>query len=128
VNTQEIIIALDAEIARLQHAPVSGTVDPEDFGSSFSHKNESAHPGYYQIYLERYHINAEFTTTLRTGFHRYTYDDNHQPKKLVVNLAVSDEKIRDWNIEQEGDNAFSGYQTVSEKVFLCCLQLPDQRN
>ena len=97
--------------------PVSGTVNPDDFGSSFSHKNESAHPGYYQVYLERYHINAELTSTLRTAFHRYTYDDNRPPKKLIVNLAVSNEKIRDWKIEQEGENAFSGYQTASEKVF-----------
>jgi predicted alpha-1,2-mannosidase len=97
--------------------PVAGDVDPNDFGSSFSHKNESAHPGYYQVYLDRYNINAELTSTLRTGYHRYTYKNNKLPKKLVVNLAVSNERIRDWQIEQEGDHAFSGYQTASEKVF-----------
>jgi predicted alpha-1,2-mannosidase len=97
--------------------PVSGTVNPDDFGSTFSHRRESAHPGYYQVYLERYHINVELTTTLRTGFHRYTWDDNSVAKKLIVNLGVSNEKIRDWNIKQEGDHAFSGYQTAGEKVF-----------
>jgi predicted alpha-1,2-mannosidase len=97
--------------------PVAGDVDPNDFGSPFSHKNESAHPGYYQVYLERYNINAELTSTLRTGYHRYTYKNNKLPKKLVVNLAVSNERIRDWQIKQEGDHAFSGYQTASEKVF-----------
>lgn len=97
--------------------PVTGAVDPNDFGSTFSHKNESAHPGYYQVYLERYHINAELTSTLRTGYHRYSYEDKGQAKKLVVNLAVSNERIRDWKIEQDGDNAFKGYQTASERVF-----------
>lgn len=97
--------------------PVSGQVNPDDFGSTFSHKREIAHPGYYQVYLERYHINAELTSTLRTGYHHYTYDDNSQPKKLIVNLPVSNERIRDWNIKQENDHAFSGYQTASEKVF-----------
>jgi predicted alpha-1,2-mannosidase len=97
--------------------PVSGDVNPADFGSTFSHKNESAHPGYYQAYLERYGINAELTSTLRTGYHRYTYKDNSQPKKLIVNLAVSNERIRDWKIDQDGDNAFKGYQTPSEKVY-----------
>ena len=97
--------------------PVSGDVNPADFGSTFSHKNESAHPGYYQVYLERYGINAELTSTLRTGYHRYTYTDNAQSKKLVVNLAVSNERIRDWNFEQDGDNAFKGFQVASEKVF-----------
>jgi predicted alpha-1,2-mannosidase len=97
--------------------PVSGKVDPDDFGSSFNHKNESAHPGYYQVYLERYNINAELTSTLRTGYHRYTYANNKQPKKLVVNLAVSNERIKDWEIKQEGDHVFKGYQTASEKIF-----------
>jgi predicted alpha-1,2-mannosidase len=97
--------------------PVSGDVNPEDFGSPFSHTNESAHPGYYQVYLERYGINAELTSTLRCGYHRYTYKDNGQAKKLVVNLAVSNERIRDWWIEPDGDHAFKGYQTASEKVF-----------
>src|ERR1035438_4990009 len=97
--------------------PVSGDVNPTDFGSTFSHKNESAHPGYYQVYLERYGINAELTSTLRTGYHRYTYKDSAQPKKLVVNLAVSNERIRDWKIEDDGDNAFNGFQIASERVY-----------
>jgi predicted alpha-1,2-mannosidase len=97
--------------------PVSGNVNPADFASNFSHKNESAHPGYYQVYLERYGINAELTSTLRTGYHRYTYEDNNRPKKLVVNLAVSNERIRDWKFELDGDYAFKGYQVASEKVF-----------
>ena len=101
--------------------PVAGDVDPNDFGSSFSHKKESAHPGYYQVYLERYNINAELTSTLRTGYHRYTYKNNTQPKHLVVNLAVSNEKIRDWKIEQDGDHAFKGHQTASEKVFFYAI-------
>ncbi len=97
--------------------PVSGDVNLADFASTFSHKNESAHPGFYQVYLERYGINAELTSTLRTGYHRYTYKDNFQQKKLVVNLAVSNERIKDWKIEQDGGNAFKGSQTASEKVF-----------
>ncbi len=101
--------------------PVSGKVDPNDFSSSFEHKNESANPGYYQVYLQRYKINAELTSTLRTGYHKYTYGDNTQPKKLVVNLAVSNERIRDWKIDQDGANAFSGYQTASEKVYFYAI-------
>ena len=107
--------------------PVSGDVDPADFASGFSHKNESAHPGYYQVYLERYGINAELTSTLRTGYHRYTYTDNSRPKKLVVNLPVSNERIRDWRFEQDGENGFEGYQTASERgLLLRNLELQDQ--
>ncbi len=104
-------------LCNIPFLPVSGEVNPDDFASNFSHKRESAHPGYYQVFLERYGINAELTSTLRTGFHRYTYQDNSAPKKLIVNLAVSNERIRDWKFEQEGDHAFKGYQVASEKVF-----------
>jgi predicted alpha-1,2-mannosidase len=91
--------------------PVTGEVAARDFGSTFSHRNESARPGYYQVLLERYNINAELTSTLRCGYHRYTYKDSGS-RKLVVNLAVSNERVRDWNIEQDGDNAFKGYQVT----------------
>jgi len=55
--------------------PVAGEIDADNFGSKFSHTNESAHPGYYQVFLDRYKINAELTTTLRCGYHKYTYQD-----------------------------------------------------
>lgn len=96
-------------LCHLPMLPVTGDVSPRDFGSAFSHENESARPGYYRVLLDRYGINAELTSTLRCGFHRYTYKDNAD-KKLVVNLAVSNERVRDWQIEQDGDNAFKGYQ------------------
>ncbi|WP_446743233.1 GH92 family glycosyl hydrolase [Silvibacterium acidisoli] len=97
--------------------PADGTIDPEDFGSHFTHAKETAHPGYYQVYLDRYHVNVELTSTLRTGYHRYTFDDATGPKKLIVNMPVSNERVHDWKIEQEGDNAFSGYQHASETVY-----------
>jgi len=100
--------------------PATGDINPDDFGSSFSHTNESAHPGYYQVFLKRYDINAELTSTLRCGFHKYTYQAGRN-KKLIVNLAVSNEKIRDWKIEQAGGNAFKGFQTASEKVFFYAI-------
>jgi predicted alpha-1,2-mannosidase len=104
-------------LCNLPVLPVQGQVDPDDFSSTFSHKNESAHPGYYQVYLDRYKINVELTSTLRTAFHRYTYTDDRQPKKLVVDMAMSNERIKDWKIRQDTDHAFEGYQTFSEKLY-----------
>ena len=96
--------------------PVTGDVNADDFGSTFNHTNESAHPGYYQVYLERYGINAELTTTLRCGYHRYTYKEG-QPKKLIVNLAVSNERVTDWEMTRDGESAFKGFQQTREEVF-----------
>jgi predicted alpha-1,2-mannosidase len=96
--------------------PVTGEVNPDDFGSAFSHKNESAHPGYYQVYLERYGINAQLTTTLRCGYHRYTYPAGKE-KELVVNLSKSNQRVWRWNLKQDGDHALEGFQATRERVY-----------
>ncbi|MDR1009923.1 MAG: GH92 family glycosyl hydrolase [Opitutaceae bacterium] len=95
--------------------PVTGRISADDFSSRFNHKNESASPGYYQVFLERYKINAEFATTLRCGFHRYTLKSGRP--RLVVNLAVSNENVRDWQITEAGENAFQGYQQGRDKIY-----------
>ena len=96
--------------------PVTGTISADDFGSTFSHARETAHPGYYQVFLDRYHINAELTSTLRCGYHKYTYEDG-QSQKLVVDLARSNERVRNWKIEQDGDHVFKGYQQTGGKIY-----------
>lgn len=96
--------------------PAAGDISPDNFSSTFSHKNESAQPGYYQVFLERYNINVELSSTLRCGYHKYTYN-NEQSKKLVVNLAVSNERVKNWSIKQEGDFIFKGLQETGSKIF-----------
>ena len=51
---------------------------PEDdpasgYRSAFSHKNETAEPGYYKVLLDDNHITVELTATPRCAFHRYTF-------------------------------------------------------
>jgi predicted alpha-1,2-mannosidase len=103
-------------LCHIPFLPVTGEVDPQDFGSAFSHENESAEPGYYQVQLERYGIHAELTSTLRTGYHKYTFEAD-QPKKLVVQLTRSNERVSDWQIEQQGEQAFQGYQQTGGKIY-----------
>lgn len=96
--------------------PVAGEVDPDDFASPFDHADESASPGFYQVLLKRHGIKAELTTTLRAGFHRYTYPEN-KDSKLIVDLAISNERVHDWHIEPSGEFAFQGYQNARDKVY-----------
>ena len=96
--------------------PVTGTIFPDNYCSSYSHKNESAHPGYYQVYLERYAVNAELTSTLRCGYHKYTYKAG-QGKKLIADLAMANERVRSWDIAQEGENVLKGFQQTGEKMY-----------
>lgn len=104
------------DLCHIPVLPVSGEVDPNDFASPFDHADESASPGFYQVLLKRHGIRAELTTTLRTGFHCYTYPEN-KDHKLVVDLAISNERVHDWHIEPSGEFAFQGYQNARDKVY-----------
>jgi predicted alpha-1,2-mannosidase len=103
-------------LCHIPFLPVTGAVGPQDFGSSFSHENESAGPGYYQVFLDRYKINAELTSTLRCGYHKYTFEPG-QPKKLIAQLNRSNERVSDWQIEQQGERSFRGYQQTGGKIY-----------
>ena len=96
--------------------PATEGFSADDFGSAFSHENESAEPGYYQVFLKRYGIQAELTSTLHCGFHKYTFPKG-EPRKLIVNLARSNEGVQDWQIEQDGTNVFKGFQQTGGKVY-----------
>lgn len=96
--------------------PATGNFTADDYCSTYSHNNESAHPGYYQVFLQRYGINAEMTSTLRCAYHRFTFEAR-KDKKLIVDLSTSNERIKDWQIAQESENVFSGFQENSEKMY-----------
>jgi len=96
--------------------PATGTFTADDYKTPFSHSNETAHPGYYQVYLERYGVNAELTSTLRCAFHKYTFKPGKH-KKLIADLSMSNEKVRQWDISQQGDYVFTGFQQAGEKMY-----------
>ncbi len=62
-----------------------GTADKPETGfrSRFSHEQEHAEPNYYRVMLEDHGIKAELTTSMRTGFHRYTF-----PKKEEAHIIL----------------------------------------
>lgn len=60
--------------------------NPEGFGSTYSHDNEKAHPGYYSVLLDRAGIVAELTATERAGLHRYTFPAS-KSSYVVLDLA-----------------------------------------
>lgn len=93
------------------------------YKSSYSHSNESASPGYYQVYLENPKVNAEVTSTLRTGYHRYTFDENEE-QSLVMDLGfkINWDRAVETAITVEDNNTISGYRhsrgwAKNQKVF-----------
>lgn len=102
-------------LLHLPFMPACGGFSPEDYASGFSHDNESARPGYYQVFLERYGINAEFTTTLRGGFHKYTFPAGEK-KYLILDIFNANNKVRACEARKMGDNAFGGFQFAEGRM------------
>ena len=80
--------------------PVTGTPLPGDYCSPYSHARESAAPGYCRVFLDRYGVDAELTSTLRCAFHKYTYPAGAQAA-LLADLQRSNEHVRAWDIRKE---------------------------
>ncbi|MFI2743808.1 GH92 family glycosyl hydrolase [Zhouia sp. PK063] len=82
-----------AELFDVLLLPFTGNVDIENtYTSHFSHDEEAAKPGYYQVKLADSDIKAELTASAHVGFHRYTFSTNEK-KHLVFDLHHS---INDW--------------------------------
>ncbi|WP_115720110.1 GH92 family glycosyl hydrolase [Gallaecimonas mangrovi] len=72
--------------------PMSGTLhlDPgakdqpgSGYRSRFSHKEEQASPGYYQVKLLDNQVNVELTAGKRVGWHRYTFAKGKEARVLL---------------------------------------------
>ena len=86
--------------------------------SAFTHDEEKARPGYYQVMLKDEGINAELTTTQRNGIHRYQYpagkdaeiilDMDHSADKGSWGRRIINSQIRILN-----DHAVEGYRIIT---------------
>lgn len=92
----------------------------ETFRSRFSHKKESAAPGYYQVYLDDYHVDVRLTSTLRCGYHQYQFKDAHQ-RQILFDLAKANNHVNGWDMEKVGNNALQGYQQTGERIFFYAI-------
>ncbi|HEX2532324.1 MAG TPA: GH92 family glycosyl hydrolase [Chitinophagaceae bacterium] len=97
--------------------PVSGTAAGPRFASRYSHGNESSAPGYYQVFLQDYGINVRLTSTLRSGYHQYTFADG-KDRRILFDLARANNRVRAWSIQQDGPSAVRGFQDVgNDKIY-----------
>ncbi len=83
--------------------------NPDGYLSKFSHENESASPGFYQVFLDDYNVDVQLTATKRAGFHQYTFPQSTEAH-IVLDLkeAVRTELIHDLIINIENSTTVSG--------------------
>ncbi|MFD1614143.1 GH92 family glycosyl hydrolase [Gelatiniphilus marinus] len=104
-------------------SPTPLSRDSLHYKSKYSHKNEKASPGYYQVFLEDHNVNVELTTALRTAYHKYTFAKN-DTQSVVIDLgfAINWDKALQTSITIEDEYTISGYRfskgwAANQKVF-----------
>ena len=78
--------------------------------SKFSHDEESAYAGYYQVRLKDYHINVELTATERCGIQRYTFPEADAAIFLNLRKAMNWDFTNDTRIEVVDSVTIQGYR------------------
>ena len=93
--------------------PLQTETGGKGYYSVFSHEREKASPGFYNVFLESYGIEANLTASDRVGFHKYTFpetEDAHILLDLVYNVYHHDNKNVWTFIRVENDSLVTGYR------------------
>ncbi|WP_448548100.1 GH92 family glycosyl hydrolase [Thalassotalea fusca] len=79
------------DLGSLLLMPTTGQLNfsAKEYGSTYS--NEQASPGYYRTHLNKYQVNAEMTSTLRSGLSRYTFPKGQSNILLNLGLGLTNE-------------------------------------
>lgn len=88
------------------------------YASSFSHENEVAVPGYYSVFLDRYSVKAELSSTKRAAIHRYTFPQSDNSGFIVdMDYSIQRQRNMDMNIDVLSDTEICGYKTTKYWAF-----------
>lgn len=102
--------------------PYNEAEQPLGIHSRFSHDEESAYAGYYQVFLTDYNINVELTATERCGIQRYTFPKAKSAVFINLSKAMNWDETQDSYIEQVDSVTLRGYRfsngwARNQKVF-----------
>ncbi|OKS86274.1 GH92 family glycosyl hydrolase [Mucilaginibacter polytrichastri] len=95
----------------LQLYPMQFNKPNTGYGSLFSKKSEICHPGYYQVHLDKYDVEAKLTATERVGIHQYHYNKTDNAHIFVdLGFAMNWDKPVKTFIKKVNDTTFTGYR------------------
>ncbi|QLE02453.1 glycoside hydrolase family 92 protein [Galbibacter sp. BG1] len=103
-------------IGKIKIAPGSYENPDEGYRSRISHEDENARPGYYQVRLLDYNINAEMTASTRVGFHKYTFpksEDAHIILDLTHHINGKPGSVKHSYIKIQDKQTVLGYRYTS---------------
>ena len=86
----------------------------DDYQSPFSHTDEKATPGYYQVRLLQWDINAELSATNHTGIAQFTFPAG-TPANILVPISRTLNYTTGASVHVVGDRQIEGY--VEDQAF-----------
>lgn len=91
--------------------PFTGDIrwNNEDYRSPFSHRDEKAAPGYYEVLLQKNNIRAQLTTSLHSGMHQYIFPAGTREGSILIDLKHRDEVLECY-IEKVNDHELRGFR------------------
>jgi len=89
---------------------IPGAKPGEGYRARFSHAQEIARPGYYQVFLPDYQVKVELTATARAGFHRYTFPQTTEAHVVVDLQHGVGNDVTAAQLTLEDDHTASGYR------------------
>ena len=94
-----------------------GQLGPDKYGSSFSHKDEIAKPGYHKVVLKDYGVTAELTSTTRVGFHKYTYPKSAQSQILFdFTTVLGSSETQSAIVQKISNKSIEGQVTMAATI------------
>lgn len=102
------------QLAGISVMPIVGEINPingyKAYESKFNHSTEEVKPGYHLVHLDRYNVKVELTSTMRVGFHRYTFPQSKQ-SQILFNLGgiLGPSEMIDGMALIVNDNEIEGY-------------------
>lgn len=97
---------------------------PLGIHSMFTHADETASAGYYQVRLSDYNINVELTATERCGIQRYTFPEADAAIFLNLRKAMNWDFTNDSHVEVVDSVTIQGYRfsdgwARDQRVYFC---------
>ncbi|MDL2262607.1 GH92 family glycosyl hydrolase [Bacteroidales bacterium OttesenSCG-928-I21] len=112
-----LLLPFTGEIKKVAQYKHNDGFEPEEdtprYGSSFSHNDESATPGYYSVVLKDYGVKAELTATTHAGFHRYTFPSAETPKLFIdLTRTMDNRTLIKSDVKAISDTEIQGFKQV----------------
>lgn len=82
------------------------------YGSRYSHSDEKASPGYYEVFLKDENVKVRLTAGKRSGLHEYTFLNRQGNRYLLLDADPRD-KVISANFNVLSKNQISGHRISS---------------